>query len=68
MVYVCSELSSIDTESNLATCKQWSVLEQQTTNVIPELTSAERDVLLSWIISIFALVFVVKRLRRMYGS
>ena len=68
MVYVCSELSSTDTDSNLATCKQWTVLEPQTTNVLPELTNADRDAILLWIVGIFAFVFGVKRLRRMFGS
>lgn len=37
-------------------------------SILPELTATDRDALLLWMISIFAVVFAVKRLARLFGS
>lgn len=71
MPYVCEQLSNPNELTGSQTCQNWVELEQhQTSNVLtlPELTTADRDQLLLWMIGIFALVFAVKRLRRMFGS
>ncbi len=70
MPYVCDQLSNPNVFTGSQICQNWVELEQQNTGVptLPELTTAERDQLLIWIIGIFALVFAVKRLRRMLGS
>lgn len=36
-------------------------------SLLPELTTADRDYLLLWSISIFATVFIVKMIRRLFG-
>lgn len=35
---------------------------------LPELTATDRDIILIWTISIFAVVFAVKKIGRLFGS
>lgn len=62
MVWVCSELSS-----DKKTCETWSVLEHEN-SFIPELSAQQRDEIIYWMIGIFAVAYVVKRIRRMLGA
>lgn len=68
MAFVCKELSNTNLSLPDNTCKEWEVLEIQQTSILPELTASDRDSILFWMISIFAVVFVVKRLRRFLGA
>lgn len=68
MAWVCKELSSPNLITGQIVCNQWEVLEQQQASLLPDLSAADRDAILFWFVSIFAVVYVVKRLRRMLGS
>jgi hypothetical protein len=66
MAYVCETLSSPAFITGQQTCNKWVVLEQQQSNsFLPTLTAAERDDMLLWFIGIFAVVFIVKAIRRL---
>jgi hypothetical protein len=68
MAYVCETLSSPAFITGQQTCNKWVVLEQQQSNsFLPTLTAAERDDMLLWFIGIFAVVFIVKAIRRLLG-
>lgn len=68
MAFVCKELSSPNLITREISCKEWEVLEQQQASILPDLSAADRDAILVWIVSIFAVVYVVKRIRRMLGA
>ncbi|HFF4346871.1 hypothetical protein J8Z72_04195 [Acinetobacter nosocomialis] len=61
MDYVCTQLSQ-PTADGVQTCLQWS--EQ---SYVPPLSDADRDVILAWIFSIFALVWGIRRVFRLFG-
>lgn len=65
MAWVCKELSNPDEITHFQTCIEW---EQQQASILPDLSAADRDSILLWIVSIFAVVYVVKRIRRMLGA
>ena len=58
MAYECKTLQI---QGELPVCTEW-----QEASFLPELTSADRDVILQWAIGIFALVFVVKKIMRFF--
>ena len=58
MAYECKTLQI---QGELPVCTEW-----QEASFLPELTGAERDVILQWAIGIFALVFVVKKIMRFF--
>ena len=58
MAYECKTLQI---QGELPVCTEW-----QEASVLPELTGADRDVILQWAIGIFALVFVVKKIMRFF--
>ena len=58
MAYECKTLQI---QSELPVCTEW-----QEASFLPELTSADRDLILQWAIGIFALVFVVKKIMRFF--
>lgn len=68
MAFVCKELSSPNLTTHEISCKEWEVLEQQQASILPDLSAADRDAILVWIASIFAVVYAVKRIRRMLGA
>lgn len=60
MGYQCKTLTP--TQSSTAqVCTEW-----QEASFLPDLTIADRDVILQWAIGIFALVFVVKKIMRFF--
>ncbi|WP_151788780.1 hypothetical protein [Acinetobacter ursingii] len=61
MDYVCRQLSQ-PTAEGVQTCLEWT--EQ---NFVPPLSNADRDYMLGWIFSIFALVWGIKRVIRLVG-
>ncbi len=58
MAYECKTLQL---QGELPVCTEW-----QEASFLPELTGADRDVILQWAIGIFALVFVVKKIMRFF--
>lgn len=58
MAYECKTLQI---QSELPVCTEW-----QEASFLPELTSADRDLILQWAIGIFALVFVVRKIMRFF--
>ena len=58
MAYECKTLQI---QGELPVCTEW-----QQASFLPELTGADRDVILQWAIGIFALVFVVKKIMRFF--
>lgn len=65
MAYVCETLSSPAILTGQQTCTKWVV--QQNTNILPELSAADRDILLMWMIGIFIVVFTLKKLLRLFN-
>lgn len=59
MAYECKTLS-ISLEGSAPVCTEW-----QEASFLPELTGADRDVILQWAIGLFALVFVAKKILRL---
>ena len=58
MAYECKTLQI---QGELPVCAEW-----QEASFLPELTGADRDVILQWAIGIFALVFVVRKIMRFF--
>ena len=58
MAYECKTLQI---QSEVPVCTEW-----QEASFLPELTGADRDVILQWAIGIFALVFVVRKIMRFF--
>lgn len=58
MAYECKTLQL---QGELPVCTEW-----QEASFLPELTSADRDLILQWAIGIFALVFVVRKIMRFF--
>lgn len=58
---VCSQLSQPDS-NGVQTCISW--VEQ---SYVPPLSDADRDVYLAYIFSLFAFVWSVKRVIKMFG-
>lgn len=64
MSYVCDQITEIEGSH---VCSKWVELNLNT-GFLPELTSQQRDEIIIWMVSIFAVVYVVKRLRRFLGA
>lgn len=64
MAYICETLSSPGLNTAQQTCSNW-VEYQPSNGFLPTLTTAERDDMLLWFIGIFAVVFIVKAIRRL---
>ncbi len=58
MAYECKTLQI---QGELPVCTEW-----QEASFLPDLTSADRDLILQWAIGIFALVFVVRKIMRFF--
>ena len=58
MAYECKTLQI---QGELPVCTEW-----QEASFLPDLTGADRDVILQWTIGIFALVFVVRKIMRFF--
>lgn len=59
MAYECKTL---DTTTSMPVCTEW-----QETSLFPQLTNAERDSILLWTVTIFALVFAGKKILRLFS-
>ena len=68
MAYVCETLSSPAIITGQQTCNKWTVYVPPSTSILPELTAADKDNLLLWMIGIFIVVFTLKQLRKMFGA
>lgn len=68
MAYVCETLSSPALITGQQTCTKWIVYVPPSTSILPELTAADKDSLLLWMIGIFMVVFALKQLRKMFGA
>lgn len=55
------ECITLDESGSLPVCTEW-----QEASFLPELTGADRDLILQWAIGIFALVFVVRKIMRFF--
>ena len=60
MSYQCKTLTPLQA-GTAQICTEW-----QEASFLPEMTGAERDVILQWAIGIFALVFVVRKIMRFF--
>lgn len=58
MAYECKTLQI---QSEVPVCTEW-----QEASFLPDLTTADRDLILQWAIGIFALVFVVRKIMRFF--
>ena len=58
MAYECKTLQL---QGELPVCTEW-----QQASFLPDLTTADRDLILQWAIGIFALVFVVRKIMRFF--
>ena len=58
MAYECKTLQI---QGGLPVCTEW-----QEASFLPDLTTADRDLILQWAIGIFALVFVVRKIMRFF--
>ena len=58
MAYECKTLQI---QGELPVCIEW-----QEASFLPDLTTADRDLILQWAIGIFALVFVVRKIMRFF--
>jgi hypothetical protein len=58
MAYECKTLQI---QGELPVCTEW-----QEASFLPDLTTADRDLILQWAIGIFALVFVVRKIMRFF--
>jgi hypothetical protein len=66
LAYVCETLSSPAFLTGQQTCTKWVV--QQNTSFLPDLSAADKDILLLWMLSIFIVVFTVKQIKRLFAS
>lgn len=60
MSYECKTLTPPQ-QGVAQVCMEW-----QEASFLPELTGADRDLILQWAIGIFALVYIVRRIVRMF--
>ena len=60
MSYECKTLTPLQA-GTAQICTEW-----QEVSFLPEMTGADRDVILQWAIGIFALVFVVRKIMRFF--
>lgn len=60
MSYECKTLTPLQAGTTQV-CTEW-----QEASFLPEMTGADRDVILQWAIGIFALVFVVRKIMRLF--
>lgn len=60
MAYVCESLQQ--QPNGLQTCIQWT---EQT--FVPSLTNADRDTMIFWAVGIFAVVFGVRKLLKLFN-
>ena len=58
MAYECKTLQI---QGELPVCTEW-----QEASFLPDLTTADRDLILQWAIGIFALVFIVRKIMRFF--
>ena len=58
MAYECKTLQI---QGELPVCTEW-----QEASFLPDLTTADRDLILQWAIGVFALVFVVRKIMRFF--
>ena len=58
MAYECKTLQI---QGELPVCTEW-----QEASFLPDLTTADRDLILQWAIGIFALVFGVRKIMRFF--
>ena len=58
MAYECKTLQI---QGELPVCTEW-----QEASFLPDLTTADRDLIIQWAIGIFALVFVVRKIMRFF--
>ena len=58
MAYECKTLQL---QGELPVCTEW-----QEASFLPDLTTADRDLILQWAIGIFALVFIVRKIMRFF--
>lgn len=64
MAYICEKLV---TEGTNLVCAEWVVFTASS-GFLPELTAAEKDKILLWMLGIFIVVYTVKRIEKMFGS
>lgn len=60
MSYQCKTLTPLQA-GTAQICTEW-----QEASFLPEMTGADRDLILQWAIGIFALVFVVRKIMRFF--
>jgi hypothetical protein len=65
MEYVCKTLSAPDLTGH-QTCESW-VAYEQSNGFFPDLTAEQRDSMGMWFVGIFAVVFGVRMIRRLFG-
>jgi len=61
MAYECKTLTPPQ-QGVAQVCIEW-----QEASFLPDLTTADRDIILQWAIGLFALVYVIRRIVRMFG-
>jgi len=64
MAYICEDLGN-SPETGEPVCLKWVAYVPH--NIVPELSAADRDTLLLWMLGLFVTVFVVKMIRKLLG-
>ena len=65
MAYICETLTAPNLITGNQTCTKW-ILEQPSSSILPTLSTADKDAMLLWFVSIFAVVFVVRSIIRLF--
>ena len=66
MAHICEQLSSPNIITGQQTCEIWSVYVPPSSSMLPNLSAADRDAMLLWFVSIFAVVYVVRSIIRLF--
>lgn len=66
MAYVCEQLSTPALITGIQSCQVWAL--ETSSSILPNLTTADRDSMILFMVSCFAVVFTVQMLRKLFGT
>jgi hypothetical protein len=66
MAYVCEQLSTPAPITGIKSCQVWAL--ETSNSILPTLTTADRDSMIIFCLSCFAVVFTVQMLRKLFGT
>lgn len=65
MAYVCEQLSTPALITGIQSCQVWAL--ETTNSILPTLTTADRDSMIMYTVTCFAVVFTIQMLRKLFG-